>query len=52
MKKQLLSLSLFRAVCAPSKHPDPEGGAQDVRRFPTEPWMASRKIPAMFPIAV
>ncbi|MEP6633473.1 MAG: hypothetical protein ABJA62_04620 [Luteimonas sp.] len=24
---------------------DPKGGAQDVRRFPTEPWMASRKIP-------
>jgi hypothetical protein len=23
---------------------DPEGAAQDVRRFPTEPWMASRKI--------
>ncbi|MCR6663297.1 MAG: DUF262 domain-containing protein [Luteimonas sp.] len=25
---------------------DPEGAAQDVRRFPTEPWMASRKIPS------
>ncbi|MEO6137517.1 MAG: hypothetical protein ABIP11_02480 [Luteimonas sp.] len=23
---------------------DPEGAAQDVQRFPTEPWMASRKI--------
>jgi len=23
---------------------DPKGGAQDVRRFSTEPWMASRKI--------
>jgi hypothetical protein len=23
---------------------DPEGGAQDARRFPIEPWMASRKI--------
>jgi hypothetical protein len=29
---------------ATTNHADPEGGAQDVRRFPTEPWMASRKI--------
>ena len=25
---------------------NPKGGAQDVRRFPTEPWMVSRKIPS------
>jgi hypothetical protein len=45
-------LSLFHAARTPSTRPDPEGGAQDVRRFPTEPWMASRKIPAMSPVAV
>jgi hypothetical protein len=33
----LLLLSLFHAARTPSTHPDPEGGAQDVRRFPTEP---------------
>jgi hypothetical protein len=45
-------LSLFHPARTPSTHPDPKGGAQDVRRFPTEPWMASRKIPAISPIAV
>src|SRR5688500_748613 len=45
-------LLLFHTARTPSPHPDPKRGAQDVRRFPTEPWMASRKIPAISPVAV
>ena len=37
---------IFDANGAPMIDAGPEGAAQEVRRFPTEPWMASRKIRA------
>ncbi|MEG3192045.1 hypothetical protein [Lysobacter sp. D1-1-M9] len=44
----LSSCPCFRANQPPSHSTDPEGAAaMDGRRFSTEPWMASRKIPAL-----
>ncbi|MGH8078907.1 MAG: hypothetical protein ACREPE_16535, partial [Lysobacter sp.] len=40
----LLLLKLFPPPQLQPMPLNPEGGAQEVRRFPTEPWMASRKI--------
>jgi hypothetical protein len=45
----LILLLIFTQAGAQASPPDPEGGAQEARRFPTEPRMASRKIPVHDP---